>query len=80
MSVEIKQLYLKSLLVDKGYSVKRFSEIVPMDYVYLINIINGKASPSVTMALKISKAIGVEVEELFTFKDKEESQNVRHKY
>ena len=80
MSVEIKQLYLKSLLVDKGYSVKRFSEIVPMDYVYLINIINGKASPSVTMALKISKAIGVEFEELFTFKDEEESQNVRHKY
>ena len=78
MSVEIKQLYLKSLLVDKGYSVKRFSEIVPMDYVYLINIINGKASPSVTMALKISKAIGVEVEELFTFKDEEESQHVRH--
>ncbi|WP_204189198.1 helix-turn-helix transcriptional regulator [Mammaliicoccus sciuri] len=73
MSVEIKQLYLKSLLVDKGYSVKRFSEIVPMDYVYLINIINGKASPSVTMAIKISKAIGVEVEELFTFKDKEET-------
>jgi len=78
MSVEIKQLYLKSLLVDKGYSVKRFSEIVPMDYVYLINIINGKASPSVTMALKISKAIGVEVEELFTFKDEEESQHVQH--
>lgn len=78
MSVEIKQLYLKSLLVDKGYSVKRFSEVVPMDYVYLINIINGKASPSVTMALKISKAIGVEVDELFTFKDKEESQHVRH--
>ncbi len=73
MSVEIKQLYLKSLLVDKGYSVKRFSEKVPMDYVYLINIINGKASPSVTMAIKISKAIGVEVEELFTFTDKEES-------
>ena len=44
----------------------------------LINIINGKASPSVTMALKISKAIGVEVEELFTFKDEEESQHVRH--
>ena len=78
MSVEIKQLYLKSLLVDKWYSVKRFSEIVPMDYVYLINIINGKASPSVTMALKISKAIGVEVEELFTFKDEEESQHVQH--
>ncbi len=78
MSVEIKQLYLKSLLVDKGYSVKRFSEKVPMDYVYLINIINGKASPSVTMAIKISKAIGVEVEELFTFKDKEESQHVQH--
>ena len=73
MSVEIKQLYLKSLLVDKGYSVKRFSEKVPMDYVYLINIINGKASPSVTMAIKISKAIGVEVEELFTFTDKEEA-------
>ncbi|MGS2600433.1 helix-turn-helix transcriptional regulator [Mammaliicoccus sciuri] len=73
MSVEIKQLYLKSLLIDKGYSVKRFSELVPMDYVYLINIINGKASPSVTMALKISKAIGVEVDELFTFKDKEET-------
>jgi len=68
--MEIKKIEFKSLLVDKGYSIKQFSALVPMDYVYLINIINGKVKPSEIMALKISKSLDVDLHEIFTLHEK----------
>ena len=42
MSVAIKKMAFKFSIVKKGWNVKQLAEQVPMDYVYLNKIINGK--------------------------------------
>ncbi|MDW3963788.1 MULTISPECIES: helix-turn-helix domain-containing protein [Staphylococcus] len=70
MSVAIKRMAFKFSIVKKGWNAKQLAEHVPMDYVYLNKIINGKASPSDLMAIKISNALEVDVSEIFEIKEK----------
>ncbi|HAP2020153.1 helix-turn-helix transcriptional regulator [Staphylococcus saprophyticus] len=70
MSIAIKRMAFKFSIVKKGWNVKQLAEQVPMDYVYLNKIINGKANPSDLMAIKISNALEVDVSEIFEIKEK----------
>ncbi|NKR47714.1 helix-turn-helix domain-containing protein [Rhodococcus hoagii] len=66
----LKEWRLNFSIVKKGWNVKQLAEQVPMDYVYLNKIINGKANPSDLMAIKISNALEVDVSEIFEIKEK----------
>ena len=70
MTVAIKRMAFKFSIVKKGWNVKQLAEQVPMDYVYLNKIINGKVNPSDLMAIKISNALEVDVTEIFEIKEK----------
>lgn len=78
MTVVIKSRYLKELMFLKGYNLSSLASEIDISVSYLSQIVNGKRSPSAMLATKISKVFGVSVDELFTFKDKEESQHVQH--
>lgn len=70
MSFSFKRMKFKSSIVKKGWNAKQLAENVPMDYVYLNKIINGKANPSDLMAIKISNTLGVDVTEIFETEEK----------
>ncbi|MEX6015010.1 helix-turn-helix transcriptional regulator [Mammaliicoccus sciuri] len=78
MTVVIKSRYLKELMFLKGYNLSTLADEVSISISYMSQIINGKRTPSAMLATKLSKVFGVSVEELFTFKEKEESQHVQH--
>lgn len=78
MTVVIKSIRLKELMFLKGHNLSTLANEVGISISYMSQIINGKRTPSAMLATKISKVFDVSVEELFTFKDKEESQHVQH--
>lgn len=73
MTVVIKSRYLKELMFLKGHNLSTLATEVGISISYMSQIINGKRTPSAMLASKISNVFGVSVEELFTFKEKEES-------
>lgn len=73
MTVVIKSRYLKELMFLKGHNLSTLADEVGISISYMSQIINGKRTPSAMLATKISKEFGISVEELFTFKVKEET-------
>ena len=73
MTVIIKSNYLKELMFLKGHNLSTLADEVGISISYMSQIMNGKRTPSAMLAKKISKVFGVSVNELFTFKDKEET-------
>ncbi|WP_436857554.1 helix-turn-helix transcriptional regulator [Mammaliicoccus sciuri] len=73
MTVVIKSRYLKELMFLKGHNLSTLADEVGISISYMSQIINGKRTPSAMLATKISKEFGVSVEELFTFRVKEET-------
>ncbi|WP_145417854.1 helix-turn-helix transcriptional regulator [Staphylococcus hominis] len=69
--MKANKLEIMKLLVNKNWNIKQLAKAVPMDYIYLVNILNGKSNPSELMAIKISNALGVEIESIFEFDLKE---------
>lgn len=67
MTVVIKSRYLK------GHNLSTLADEVGISISYMSQIINGKRTPSAMLVTKISKEFGVSVEELFTFRVKEET-------
>ena len=60
-----REEYIKTLIVDKGYSVKSFSEAVGIPYSTLRSILGGGVGgASVDNAIKICKGLGITVESL----------------
>lgn len=69
MGIIIKRMAFKSSIVKKGWNGKQLAENVPMNYIYLIQILNGKRKPSELMAIKIANALNVDVSEIFDIKE-----------
>ena len=69
--MKANKLEIMKLLVNKNWNIKQLAKAVPMDYIYLANILNGKSNPSELMAIKISNALGVDIESIFEFDLKE---------
>lgn len=57
-------IYIKQHVLPKGLSVKDAAKLIGVGRPALSNLLNGKASLSPEMALRIEKAFGVESEEL----------------
>lgn len=69
--MEVKRLTVMKILAQKKWSIKYLSNVVPMNYIYLVNILNKKSNPSEVMAYKIADALEVEIEDIFEFELKE---------
>lgn len=69
--MKANKLEIMKLLVDKKWNIKQLAKEVPMDYIYLVNILNGKSNPSELMAIKISNTLCVDVEHIFDIEFKE---------
>ncbi|MCI2789866.1 helix-turn-helix domain-containing protein [Staphylococcus warneri] len=69
--MKIKKLEVMKILANRNWNIKRLSKEVPMDYIYLINILNGKSQPSYIMTIKIANALDIDVENIFEFEIKE---------
>ena len=63
---------LRYLIAKRGHSLRSFSKSSGISLSYLSLIINGKATPSPTMAKKISENLNVNMDYLFDFEIKEE--------
>lgn len=61
----IKKMEIKYAMVKKGWNIKLMANNVPMDYIYLTRILKGECIPSEIMAIKISNALEVKVDEIF---------------
>lgn len=58
-------LRLKELLKEKGITSKELAEYVNVTPATISNIIKGKSFPKPELLLDISKALGVDIKELF---------------
>ena len=56
---------IRRLRVNEGISLRRFAEMVGMDYAYLSNIERGQANPTVDVLAKIADGLGVDIRDLF---------------
>lgn len=56
-----------SMRDEKGISQKELSDILDMDDGSLRRIESGRTNPTTTTLLKVSKALDVEIKELFDF-------------
>ncbi|WP_239733691.1 helix-turn-helix transcriptional regulator [Mammaliicoccus sp. M-M49] len=61
----IKKMETKFAMVKKNWNIKDLATNVPMDYIYLTRILKGDCIPSEIMAIKISNALEVNVDEVF---------------
>lgn len=60
-----REEYIKTLIVDKGYSVKSFSQAVNIPYSTLRSILEaGVGGASVDNVIKICKGLGISVDSL----------------
>jgi transcriptional regulator with XRE-family HTH domain len=69
MVVEIQKMNIRIAMVKEGVNAKQLSQKVPIDYIYLTKILNGKSKPSELMAIKIANALNVDVSEIFDIKE-----------
>lgn len=59
---------LRAMLIEKGYSQRKFSRLIGMSENYFNQIINHKKNPSPAVAKKITNQLGVEFYEVFFIK------------
>lgn len=74
MILGIKTMDIKIAMVKKDWNIKKLADNVPMDYIYLTRILKGNCIPSEIMAIKISNALDVNVEEIFYIEKIKEMQ------
>lgn len=67
---------IKRIRKEKGYTLKRLSELTGITVSALSQIERGKNSPSMSNLAKITEALGVPIRSVFT-SDKEKKKNVR---
>ncbi|MCJ0908474.1 helix-turn-helix transcriptional regulator [Mammaliicoccus sciuri] len=70
-SVNIPEL--RGYIAKRGYSLRSFSKQSNISISYLSLIVNEKTIPSPKIAKRIADNLDVDIEELFTFKDKEKT-------
>lgn len=78
MICEVNIPELRGYIAKRGYSLRGFSKHSGISISYLSLIVNNKKIPSPKIAKRISDSLNVDIEELFTFKDEEESQHDQH--
>lgn len=62
---------IKEILKNECRKNTYITSKMNMTEAHLSNIINGKCEPKISTAIKISKILGVPLEELFYFEDEE---------
>lgn len=65
----VEVIEIKKRMASNGLNAKDLASRVPMKYIYLIQILNGKRKPSELMAIKIANALDVDVSEIFDIKE-----------
>lgn len=65
---------LKAELIKRDIKMKDFAKEVGISPVHLSRIARGKNSPRKDLMIKISKALGISVQELFFSDDEEENK------
>jgi transcriptional regulator with XRE-family HTH domain len=63
---------IKQLLVNNNMSIKELAKETPVNYSYLLEILNHKKEPSIMLVLKIAKALNVEIEQISNISSEEE--------
>lgn len=63
---------IKQLLVNNNMSIKELAKETPINYSYLLEILNHKKEPSIMLVLKIAKALNVEIEQISNISSEEE--------
>ncbi|CFO44416.1 SA1833 protein [Staphylococcus aureus] len=55
-------------------SIKELAKETPVNYSYLLEILNHKKKPSIMLVMKIAKALNVEIDQISNISIKEEVQ------
>jgi DNA-binding XRE family transcriptional regulator len=66
---------LKRLLFERGLTNRWLAQQCNVDETGMSLIVNGKRTPSLPLALKIARVMGVSVEELFSYVIDEEGRS-----
>lgn len=69
--IQVNTAELRGEIAKKGYSLRGFAKEFEISVSYLSAIVNKKANPSPKMASRISNALNVPIESLFTYIQKE---------
>jgi transcriptional regulator with XRE-family HTH domain len=66
ISIELKSgIKTKILIAKTDKSLREFSKKIGISHPYLSQVLSGKRNPSATVAHKISKGLGLEIEDIF---------------
>lgn len=68
---DINTFKIKQLLVNNNMSIKELAKETPVNYSYLLEILNHK-KPSIMLVMKIAKALNVEIDQISNISIKEE--------
>lgn len=60
---------IKNLREQKGYSIEYFANIANIDRTYISDIEKGKRNVSLLIIEKLSKALEVNIQELFSYEE-----------
>lgn len=69
---DINTFKIKQFLVNKNMSIKELAKETPVNYSYLLEILNHKKKPSIMLVMKIAKALNVEIDQISNISIKEE--------
>ncbi|PTJ78831.1 helix-turn-helix domain-containing protein [Staphylococcus kloosii] len=69
---DINTFKIKQLLVNNNMSIKELAKEAPVNYSYLLEILNHKKKPSIMLVMKIAKALNVEIDQISNISIKEE--------
>lgn len=69
MNLLSKNRAIRILLVTRGLSITSLAEKTKHNSSYINQIVNGKRSPSPTLAKKIADALDVEITDIFEVKE-----------
>lgn len=59
---------VRILIAETGKSLRGFSAMIGVSQPYLSQILSGKQKPSATVAYKIARGLGVNIEDIFLIK------------
>lgn len=72
-----REEYIKNSIINKGYSIREFAEIVQIPYTSLLSMLKNIGGAGVDSVIKICTGLGITVDDLQNYENNEIKINVK---
>lgn len=72
-----REKYIKNSIINKGYSIREFAEIVQIPYTSLLSMLKNIGGAGVDSVIKICTGLGITVDDLQNYENNEIKINVK---